>query len=1341
MHAFAPFTALLSLDSAICAPLTVPPDAPLLDAIALIKQHQPQWGCVFIVENSQVVGWLTEQDIVQLACSNIDFKTAKLAEVMNTSVIPLKRSEIPNNILSVLSLLRQHFLPVLPVIDDQSQLIGVITYQSLCQALETEAQKTIDALEPTQQRLHLLESAIVNADDAIIITQVNALDEPLCSRIVYVNKAFTAMSGWVADEAIGKTLEILHGDKTSHHEINRIRTALVTHSSIKTELIHYHKNGSTYWVEVSIAPIPNLEGRITHFVWIQRDITARKQALEALGGSEKRFRTLANETPVIIWMNDVAGLSNFEILVEERTKALKQINRQLIYEIADRQLAEEQLRQSQEMLQLIMDNIPQSVFWKDTASVFLGCNRNFAHLVGLNSPEEIVGKTDYDVTAKEEADLHRASDARVMETDTAEYHVIKSYLQKAGKQIWLETTKVPLHDAEGTVMGVLGTFEDITLRKQAEKALQQSEERFRCLVETTNDLVWEMDETSCFTYISPQLWQIMGYKPEELVGKTPFETMPSEQATRVAQEFATITATQEPFKFLEAIQIHKEGHSVVLEVSGVPVFDVQGTFRGYRGVSRDITSRKQAEVVLREIQERLQAMLDNSPSVIYLVDTQNKFLLINRKFEELFKITKEKIVGKSIYDIWSSAIADEFAVNNRKVLTQCLPIEAEEVVPLEDGLLHTYLSVKFPLKNTNGIPYGICGISTDITERKLVEESFVRFRKAIESVSDAIGMADLAGNAIYLNPAFTELFEYTLEELEAAGGPIALYVNQTDYEQAFTPDKTGESWRGEVTMQTRSGRKLLVEIRANAIKDATGKIIGSVGIHTDISERRRSEESLRLRDRAIAASSNGIVICDVTMPNAPIIYVNAAFEHITGYSAAEVIGRNFSFLQGVDTHQPELTILNDAITQGKSCTVVLRSYRKDGSLFWNEISISPVYDNTGKYTNYIGIQTDITERKQAEVALLVSQERLQYLLSSSPGVIYSCKPCEDYGSTFISENITAMMGYEAREFMEDSSFWLSHVHSEDVNRILTDVPKLFEHEQHSYEYRFLHKNGTYRWMYDQFQLMRDDAGNPLEIVGYWIDITERKQLEEELKAALQKEKELNELKSRFISMASHEFRTPLSTILSSSELLEHYRHKWTEEKQLAHLQRIQNAVQHMTEMLNNVLLIGKLDAGKLDFVPTSFDLIQYCRYLVEELQLNVKNQHTINFCTQYESIPCCMDEKLLGHILINILSNAIKYSPDGSIVQFTLRIKKEQAVFKIKDQGIGIPAKDLPYLFESFHRATNVGNIQGTGLGLAIVKKYVDIYSGEIAVESEIGVGTTFTVILPLSHQPSAISG
>lgn len=245
------------------------------------------------------------------------------------------------------------------------------------------------------------------------------------------------------------------------------------------------------------------------------------------------------------------------------------------------------------------------------------------------------------------------------------------------------------------------------------------------------------------------------------------------------------------------------------------------------------------------------------------------------------------------------------------------------------------------------------------------------------------------------------------------------------------------------------------------------------------------------------------------------------------------------------------------------------------------------------------------------------------------------------------------------------------------------------------------------------------------------EITQRQRVEKELREALEREKELGKLKSRFICMTSHEFRTPLTAILGSTELLRHYSHSWTDNKKQLYFDRIQGNVQHMIQLLEDVLLLGKAEAGKLKFEPEKIDLVQFCRTLVAELQYFPGTKHTLVFSEQFMFTDVYMDEQLLRQILGNLLSNAIKYSSIGSTVRFTLACEDETVIFQIQDQGIGIPPEDLQYVFESFYRAKNVSNIAGTGLGLAIVKKAVDLHGGQISVMSEVGVGTTFTVKMP----------
>lgn len=239
----------------------------------------------------------------------------------------------------------------------------------------------------------------------------------------------------------------------------------------------------------------------------------------------------------------------------------------------------------------------------------------------------------------------------------------------------------------------------------------------------------------------------------------------------------------------------------------------------------------------------------------------------------------------------------------------------------------------------------------------------------------------------------------------------------------------------------------------------------------------------------------------------------------------------------------------------------------------------------------------------------------------------------------------------------------------------------------------------------------------------------------EVVRALEQEQELNELKSRFLSIASHEFRTPLAVILSSAQLMERYYSRLSDDKKFSHLQRIQASVRHISELVDDVLLVEQGRIGRLQFNPAPLDLVAFCRDMIEEFEMGVAARHQLTFLTTGLVDPprrlAQMDESLLQHILRNLLSNAVKYSPEGSHISLELGYTGEDVYLKIADQGIGIPDSDQARLFDSFHRASNVGTISGTGLGMYIVKQAVEQHGGTVKVESQEGIGTTFVVMLP----------
>ena len=235
---------------------------------------------------------------------------------------------------------------------------------------------------------------------------------------------------------------------------------------------------------------------------------------------------------------------------------------------------------------------------------------------------------------------------------------------------------------------------------------------------------------------------------------------------------------------------------------------------------------------------------------------------------------------------------------------------------------------------------------------------------------------------------------------------------------------------------------------------------------------------------------------------------------------------------------------------------------------------------------------------------------------------------------------------------------------------------------------------------------------------------------EELTKSLEKEKEVNDLKSRFVSMASHEFRTPLSTVLSSISLLSKYSTTEDQPKRDKHIERIKSSVKTLTDILNEFLSLGKIEEGKVDVKSEVFDITHFIDNLIYEMSVLLKSGQEINY-NHIGNPEVYTDSSLLKHVLVNLMSNAIKFSPENAFIQLETKVDKETTTFKITDQGMGIPAADQVHLFERFFRATNATNIQGTGLGLHIVGRYVEILNGIISYQSELEKGSTFTIVIP----------
>lgn len=275
------------------------------------------------------------------------------------------------------------------------------------------------------------------------------------------------------------------------------------------------------------------------------------------------------------------------------------------------------------------------------------------------------------------------------------------------------------------------------------------------------------------------------------------------------------------------------------------------------------------------------------------------------------------------------------------------------------------------------------------------------------------------------------------------------------------------------------------------------------------------------------------------------------------------------------------------------------------------------------------------------------------------------------------------------------------------------------------------KDGSVFYADVVFTAMRDERGRLTGFIKITKDITAQMKVREDLSKALARERELNEMKSRFVTLASHEFKTPLSVILSSTNLIEKYQDDASTDKRLRHVQRIKSNVNNLKQLLNDFLSLEKLEEGVIRNEPVRSDMVRLAEEAMQDLEEACKDSQRMELEVTGSVYEVSVDQQLLRNVLSNLLSNAIKYSPGGGLIRFRLEFAADAVQFSVTDQGIGIPEEEQGHLFERFFRAKNTTGISGTGLGLSIVKKYLDLMGGAIQVKSSPGTGSTFTITLP----------
>ncbi|PXW94154.1 PAS domain S-box-containing protein [Sphaerotilus hippei] len=867
--------------------------------------------------------------------------------------------------------------------------------------------------------------------------------------------------------------------------------------------------------------------------------------------------------------------------------------------------------------------------------------------------------------------------------------------------------------------------------------LAQAKDRLDSILATLADGVYSLSiDRQELLFASPPVARLLGVGPDEtpMVAATMQRLL--DEDGRAALEAACITARQQGCA-VACLAVRGDEHGPRwLENRMTLVRDACGRALRIDGILSDITAtvraRERGEQATAGLRLRDQALASTGNGVLILemAPGRARAVYANPAMAALSGASIEELLAADGELLRSRMLDEDIVHAMRGCVTGCHDVHLETRMRRADGsIIWCEISIspmvdpQAPLPAPGQRPWvhHVVLVIDDVTERRRQE---AMHRRVIESVNEVIFQVDLGGHWTYLNPAW--------ERITGRSGPDMLGRH---FLEAILPADRGRaqllfeamvhgdagSCRGEIRHLTADGGSRWLAVHAHRLLDDDGQPCGYSGTLSDVTEQREAEASLRLRDRAIDASTNGILLTDVQAPGNPLVFVNAGFTRVTGYAPSEVLGRSCSLLQGEDHDQPGLAEIREAIARGQPCRVLLRNYRRDGRRFDNDLSIAPVHDElTGEITHYIGIISDITARLEAQALLRDQLARLDTVFALSPdgfvsfdrqGHAMSLNPAFE---RLVGVPAAELLGLDRAAFDARLAGVIEARDPPGMAHWLSDLGEAGEAGCHA---EVLVLRGPPQRVVVSSR--RDCDAPSVSQVLHLRDIT--------------RETEVDRMKSEFLSTAAHELRTPMASIRGFSDLL--LMRRFDEERTRDVLQTINRQSVWLTNMINELLDLARIEARKgKDFCLEVLDVRDIVTAGVEGLMVP-GDERRIEQTLSALPMPVRVDRAKFQHAITNVLSNAYKYSPQGGRIELQTLQRQRQGRDRVgvvvRDHGIGMSPEHARRAFERFFRADASGNIPGTGLGLALVKEIVELHGGEVELDSVLGQGTSVTLWLP----------
>ncbi|MGE5481053.1 MAG: PAS domain S-box protein [Chloroflexota bacterium] len=967
-----------------------------------------------------------------------------------------------------------------------------------------------------------------------------------------------------------------------------------------------------------------------------------------------------------------------------------------IQDVTERYRTEEALRFSEDRYRQTMENSPNPIFTIDSEERIQSWNAASAELFGYD--ESIIGSPLNKILADDMAHYNFVKKIKQVFSQKAIFDVEAEFKTSYDKTLTFISRIYPLTSPDGMIRECVFSNTDITTRKLAENNMRKSEERMKFALEATSEGLWDWDLISDRVYFSHRYYEILGYERKE-IGSTMNEwrkLLHPDDYKHVVNTLINGILKKQPTVNLEFRVKAKWGEWLWMLCRGKVVdWDVNGKPRRIVGTHADINERKRDEFLKQALFD-IATAANAEPNLSALYDSIHR---------ALSKALDTKNFFIALYDKEKDMIS--------------LPYLSDEINDFRE----------FPAGKS-------------LTAHVIKNGKPLLYKKA------------------------------DLENLERTG--VVESIGKLSLVWLACPLIIGADTIGAVVLQSYTDENCYSEGDLKILEFVSSQIAVAVSRH-------KAGEALKESEERYRSYINGLPIGVYrTNETGDFIHANPALAELLGFHSVEELREyNIRFFKepSFERGHPEYGRLAKEIYREEKLLVT-----KQGNEIWVRDTGRPFFDHeTGQYY-YDGIIEDITASKNAIDAMKISEERLKMALEASQDSVWDWNLRTNH--MYFSPRFFDMLGYENTDIDGYYASWERLIHAEDLAQVrkALDDHLMGSTDGVELEFRMKKKEGEWVWVSCSGRVTQwESSGAPLRVVGTHSDISEKKwyeqkitnlnkelenrvfertaQLEdaldelrfeiierqkaeqklrdasEELRRLYEREKELGELKSRFVAMISHEYRTPLTAILSATYILESFFKNGDEEGFASYIGRIQGTIKGMTGLLENALMVGRGEVKPLERVVERINAVELVREMIDEVKVTDKSFHKFVLKPENEKVEMLTDRNFLRHVMRNLLSNAIKFSPANSEVDVELKLAGDNVRIDVRDKGIGVPPEDLDTLFEPFNRGRNVGAISGAGLGLAIVKRYADALGATVSVRSEMSKGSTFTLEIPIEKK------